>query len=336
MAGAGVSMANQVDSPSSLAVPRAEPHRQDHVGDPAGHGGDQPTATGAGSSMLAFQVGRLECVSLSDGFLMAPFRATNPEVPEAELRGFLDAHGETSDVRKLQISCLSLLMPGTGERVLVDAGMGSATEPVDTVGHLPEALKAARIDPADIDIVLISHIHPDHVGGLFDGEGRAVFPNASYHVSEAEAAFWGGERPDLTGSLLPPPMKAHVTGTAHRFLKLAGHRLTTFVAGEEAIAGARSVPLPGHTPGQVGFLFESEGEALFYTADAITNPIVSLLRPEWRSALDANSPNAIETRKHIVRRIAANKWTNFTTHFTWPSVGTITERDGQFAWRPRS
>ena len=307
---------------------------------PASHPADHAPADGAAPSTMAFRIGALDCVALSDGYFMAPVKVSNPEVPPEELRVFLDAHGETGEFRRLQISCLTLRLPGTGERVLVDAGMGRALgptgQPLATAGHALEALRAARIEPEDVDVVLVSHIHPDHVGGLFDDEDRAVFPNATYHVGEAEAAFWGGARPDLTGALLPPPMKANIVEAARRFLKLAGGKLRVFAAGGEVVAGVRSVPLPGHTPGQVGFLFESGGEVLLYTADAVAHPAVSLLRPDWRSAFDTNPAIAIGTRKDLVPRVAANRWTIFATHFPWPSVGRIAGQDGRFAWQPMS
>ncbi len=301
---------------------------------------DQAPASGTAPSTMAFRVGTLDCVSLSDGYLTAPVQRTNPEVPPEDLRGFLNAHGETGEFRQVQLSCLTLRMPDTGVRVLVDAGMGTAVgpngQPLTSVGHILEALGAAGIEPGDVDVILVSHLHPDHVGGLFDDRDQAVFPNATYYLCAEEAAFWDGERPDLTGSLLPPPMKTEAVDAARRFLKLAGDRLRTFVAGDEVIAGVRSVALPGHTPGQVGFLFESGGEALFYTADAITHQAVSLMHPEWRHAFDSHSPIGIKTRKDIVSRIAANRWINFTPHFTWPSVGRIVGQDGQYAWHPLS
>ena len=137
-----------------------------------------------------FRVGSLDCASLSDGFVVAPVALTNPEVPADELRVFLDAHGDTEEFRRLQISCLTLRLP-SGKRVLVDAGFGNDArapngEVIASVGQIVEALRAMHVDPEDVDHILISHIHPDHIGGLFDGEGRARFPNASYHVSNEE------------------------------------------------------------------------------------------------------------------------------------------------------
>ena len=222
--------------------------------------------------------------------------------------------------------------------MIVDSGIGKASgsqdAPVTTAGRFAEALEQAGIVPADVEVVLVSHVHPDHVGGLFDEADQPLFPNASYFVSREEVVFWQDAATDLSGTLMPPPMRDGVIATARRFLARAEGRIRLFDAGDAPVDGVQSVPLPGHTPGQVGFLFEGGDEQLFYTADAVGHPLVSMRRPEWRFAFDADASVAVATRKSLAARLVETGWYSFTPHFPWPSYGRVARSGDEVVWTP--
>lgn len=218
--------------------------------------------------------------------------------------------------------------------MLVDSGIGKLLglhgKPLLTAGFTARALAAVGVEPESVETVLVSHIHPDHIGGLFDEEDRAVFPNARYHVGREELAFWEQPEPDLGGTLLPPFIQVDTVRSAKRFLAVAQGQMELFSAGDEVVPGVRSVPLPGHTPGQVGFLFDSGGEEpLFYTADALANRPVSIQRPEWRFAFDEDSPVAVDTRKRLLDFTVEKGWPLFTPDFPWPALGRIVREAGE-------
>ncbi len=284
-----------------------------------------------------FRLGTLDCIALRDGYVEVPVRPSAPDVAEDELKAFLASQGEDTERRRTPTSCLYVRSPTAGA-MLVDAGIGRlpgpAGLPIPTAGRHAEAVAAAGIDRREVETVLLSHLHPDHVGGLFDEADQPTFPRARYHVSREEIAFWSQPAPDLGGTTMPPPMQADTVRVAKRFLSLAGGRVVPFASGEPVAEGVLSLPLEGHTPGQVGFLFDGGGETLLYTADAAGNRSISLQRPDWRFSFDTDGAAAIATRKRLIELAVDRGWTLFTPHFPWPPIGRMVREDGRTAWTP--
>ncbi len=299
---------------------------------------DVLTAVGVHTSpslVHAFTIGSLQCTALSDGIVPVPATLLAVEVPPEDLKAFLRTNGQDPDVLLNPISCLCVTM-SDGRRIIVDSGIGGVAGPdgsaVPSAGRFADAVREAGIAPETIEIVLVSHVHPDHIGGLFDDSERPLFPNADYFVTRQEVAFWTSPATDLSGTLMPPPLRTKTIATARRFIALAGDRLRQFESGDAPVPGVGSMPLPGHTPGQVGFVFDGGNETLLYTADAAGHPFVSLQKPEWRFAFDTDSPLAIATRRELVRTLIDTEWHNFTPHFPWPAFGQIVEHDECPVW----
>ena len=282
-----------------------------------------PGMPGSQARFQCFRVGEIEAIAVSDGGIPIP----PPPGVEPPLKPALRA-----------LACLVLRMPQTGKLVLIDAGFGPnakrAGRPLPTAGRLRQSLADAGIAPGDIDIVLISHIHPDHVDGLFEEDGSRIFPNASYHAGAEEVAFWSQDELDLSQSPAPPPLKEEMIKAARRMLGFAGDTLKIFAAGEDAVPGIGTIAFPGHTPGQVGFIVESGGETLLYTADAFTTPEMSIATPDRHIPFDLDPRQAVETRYKLLRTLADEGWHGFTPHFPWPNVGQVRADGEGFAWSP--
>ena len=128
-------------------------------------------------------------------------------------------------------------------------------------------------------------------------------------------------------------MRGQIIAAARRFLAQVGDRLRMFDAGSSPLPGVRSVALPGHTPGQVGYLFDGQAEQLLYTADCMGHPHISLQRPDWRFAFDTDPDLAVASRKQLARQLLDTGWYNFAPHFPWPSFGHIDDADGTPVWK---
>ena len=282
-----------------------------------------PVVPGAEARFRRFRFGDLEIFVLSDGGSpIAPPPGTDPPaVP-----------------RLRALACLLLRMPDTGRLVLMDAGWGPNArrfgKRLPTAGRLHESLALAGIDAVDIDAVLVSHIHPDHVDGLFDDAGRKLFPNASYHAAAEEVAFWSRDDLDLSGSPAPAPLREQMIGSARRMLGFAGGALRTFRTGEDALPGIATIGLPGHTPAQVGFVMSYGGDRLLYTADAMTTPEMSVDTPERLNAYDFDPEQGVETRRTLLRMLSEPGWHSFTPHFPFPGLGQVQAEADRFVWQP--
>ncbi len=282
-----------------------------------------PAFAGTEARFYQHRIGDLEVVALSDGGIPVP--------RPPGTRG-------TADFVLRALACLLIRLPSEGGLVLIDAGFGPAAKraglPLPTAGRLLASLSAAGIAAEDIGTVLISHIHPDHVDGLYDDDGVATYPNATYRVGAEELAFWSQQELDLSWSPSPPPFKAEMLATAKRLLGFAGNTLQTFHAGQPAMPGIETMLLPGHTPGQVGFIMSSRGDHLLYTADALTTPEMSIEAPDRQNPIDLDPELGIRTRKTLLEKLCQPGWHSFSPHFPWPNLGSVRKAGERYRWNP--
>jgi glyoxylase-like metal-dependent hydrolase (beta-lactamase superfamily II) len=216
----------------------------------------------------------------------------------------------------------------TGEhRVLIDTGAGALG--ADT-GRLLGSLQSAGVDPGDIDYVILTHGHPDHLGGNVDAQGNVVFPQAQWIMSKIEWDFWmGGE----AERVLPEHGRDVLLGTAQRNLSAIRGRIS-LVAGEaEIVPGVRILPAPGHTPGHVAVAVSSAGEELLCLVDLVLHPI-HLQEPEWSAAVDMLPDRLVATRHAFLGRAAAENCLVMAFHFPFPGLGRASSLGVGWQWEP--
>jgi glyoxylase-like metal-dependent hydrolase (beta-lactamase superfamily II) len=299
--------------------------------------GEAISLPGTEARFYRFQVGDIDCTSVSDGAIRIPLGPPAPPTMPAGNQS-PSAPGQPMEFRLVPLVCLLVKLPKTGKIVLMDSGFGFNPElvgrPMRSDGRLIESLAAAGVSPESIDFVLISHLDPDHVGGLLRDDGSKRFPNAIYYASEEEVAFWKRDVIDLSYSPSPEPVKRERLSASGRLLRLAGHAIRTFGAGDDVIPGIGTLALPGHTPGQVGFIVYGESESLVYTADGIVNSTISIETPDVHNPMDLDPEMGVVTRKALIHRVLESNWHSFSPHFPWPNVGRIVRTDTGVTWKP--
>lgn len=216
----------------------------------------------------------------------------------------------------------------TGERLyLVDTGTGVLMG--SSLGRVVENLVLAGINVDQIDAILLTHLHPDHFGGM-TMEGRPVFKNAYIYVSEADAKFWLGTE---AAEKAPPEMKQFFT-MASDAIKPYAHRLKSLPANGEIAPGVSAIALPGHTVGHTGYLFSSEKEQMLVWGDIVHNAALQFARPEITLAFDTNQPQAAAARKRAFDMAVADKLLVAGMHLPYPGLGYVERTGERYRYHP--
>lgn len=233
-------------------------------------------------------VGDFTITAVSDGYLHASFDFL-ANIDPAEASRMQENAGIT-DHTSIHINCY--LVRGGGRTILIDAGAGGFKQ---WGGRLTANLLLAGIHPSEIDAILLTHAHPDHVGGVMNASGEAVFPNAELVAHHREVAFWEDD-----GNLSRAPERALGNFlVARQAFDGYRDRLRTFDAGE-VLPGMTAVPLPGHTAGHTGYRLESGGQNLLVWGDIVHFPEIQIPRPDVSIAFDQDAHLAAETRTRLL------------------------------------
>lgn len=274
-----------------------------------------------------FKLGDFEITVLSDGAYALPTALLGTNVTIAEVQAFLAANYLNPHER---LSHVNIPLINTGEKlVLVDVGGGMNWMP--TAGKLSENLKASGYQPEEVDTVVISHGHPDHIWGLIDEfEEAPRFPNADYVIAATEWDFWTS---DQAMTRLPEMFKGFAIG-AKKHLTPVAEKTRRIKAGEEVMPGIVTIDTPGHTPGHVSLLVESKGQRLLVSVDTVTHPFISFEHPGWWPRTDLDNSQAEASRRKVLDMAAADKLLMLGYHLSFPGLGHVARMDQAFRWVP--
>ena len=222
----------------------------------------------------------------------------------------------------------SFLIQTEDRTILVDSGCGGVFGPA--LGNLAGNLAALGIKPGDVDTVLCTHLHPDHVGGLVDGAGKSVFPNAELVVHADDHKYWGDDA-TLAGA---------TTDQDKGFIQLARTTIaayadrTKLLTAGEAISGISIMPEPGHTPGHSGWLIASGGASLLIWGDIVHMPGIQFARPEAGMGFDIDGAQAIATRQRIMDMVTADRLMVAGMHLDFPCFGHVAKAQSGYVFVP--
>lgn len=270
------------------------------------------------------RIGDVVVTAISDGVLEGSL-AVLQNITEADASRIL-----TDAFRPLPrfTAINTFIIRSAGRTALIDTGSGTALGP--TVGKLPANLTAAGIDRADIDTVLLTHVHPDHSNGLVDDNERLWFPNAELVLHEREMAFW---HDDAAMAKVDETARARYFMSARRQLAPYRGRARLIQQGE-VFPAVTAVPLPGHTPGHTGYRIASGKETLLIWGDIVHVPEVQVPRPEVTVAFDIDPAAAAATRRRTFDMVATERVLFAGMHVHFPGFAHLARHGDAYALTP--
>ena len=267
-----------------------------------------------------YRVGSFELTVVTDGLRHAPL-ADNfvRNVKKEDVNAALQANFMPPDRVSTPFNPLVI---NTGSKlVLVDTGLGPAVfeQSKGAMGQLAGNLPAAGIDAKAIDVVVITHCHPDHINGLVGADGKPAFANAEVMVPSGELKFWND---DAAMNRAPEGLKANFNNT-RRVFKALDNKLTPYDAAKEIVGGITTVATPGHTPGHTSLVVSSGNAKLFVQADVTNVPFLFARNPGWHVMFDMDAATAEASRRRTYDMLAAEKMLMQGFHYPFPALGYI-------------
>lgn len=280
------------------------------------------------SGFYRLSVGELEVTALYDGNVLLP-QETLYDIKAKDIQSLMASLFQ-NPAGEMQTAVNAYLIHSGTHLVLVDAGAAQCYGP--TVGRIQENLAAAGYKAADIDTVLLTHLHADHACGLLNPAGKPAFPNATVWASQEDAAYWLDEASEAQA----PADKQFVFKLARAAIAPydAAGKFKTWRVGDNLLPGLTIAPSPGHTPGHSGYLFTSKGENLLVWGDIIHNHAVQFPHPEVSFEFDSDRKQAVATRKKVLANAARNRLIVAGAHLPFPGVGHVRAEKQGYRWVP--
>lgn len=275
------------------------------------------------NGVYPFKVGSIECAVVSDGtgnLLPNAAEILFQNVPAEERLQVLKAHGIDGLDIPYRANCLYIRTPE--HRVLVDTGFGDGFHP--DVGKLLGNLRSIGVQPEDIDTLIITHAHTDHIMGVCDAAGKLTFPNARHVMGRTEWDYWQAVTDD---SFMERVFKVYLPAIKDRVELVADDG--------EIVPGVRLFAAPGHTPGHVGVSVTSDGAELLHIVDTVLDPI-HVEHLDWVSAVDVMKDRVVATRHQILARAVDSGALVLAYHFAFPALGHVLVDGAGWVWKAKS
>ncbi|MFZ5734835.1 MAG: MBL fold metallo-hydrolase [Pseudomonadota bacterium] len=292
-----------------------------------------PPAGKQAPGFYRYKVGDIEVTAIADGTntfnLPDTFVAnkTKAEVNAALEKAFLPTD-------KMSIPFAPIVVNSGGKLIAIDTGNGPGAfvNSKGNVGQYQTNLAAAGIDPKNIDVVVISHFHGDHINGLLSPEGQPIFANAEVLVPAAE---WKYFMDDGEMSRAPAGRMQDVFKNARRVFETGlKKKVTPYEPGKDVAAGVQAVATPGHTPGHSSFIISSGADKVFVQSDMTNHPALFVTNPGWHLMFDQDAAMAEATRRKAYDMLVADKMRVQGFHFPFPALGNVVKDGDGYRYLP--
>jgi glyoxylase-like metal-dependent hydrolase (beta-lactamase superfamily II) len=284
------------------------------------HAAAPPTGKQA-PGFYRYKVGDIELTVVTDGARVGPLadnfvrNAKKEEVNEALQAAFMERD-------KLSVPYNPIAVNTGSKLVVIDTGLGTAQyeQSKGALGQFHTNLAAAGIDAKNVDVVIISHFHGDHINGLVTADNKPAFPNAEIMVPAAEWKYWTDD-----GNMSKAAGNTIVENNFKNMRRVFGvnSKVTQYEADKELVPGIRSVATYGHTPGHTSHIISSGSASVMVQADVTNVPFLFATNPGWHAVFDMDAKMAEETRRKLYDRLATDKMMLQGFHYPFPSVAYI-------------
>jgi len=282
-------------------------------------------------------VGATRVTVVSDGHADLPAAMFAGGIGPAAVQQLLQRHSLASDPVRLSLN--GLVLEHGGRLIVVDPGSGPADSPhahglvTATMGQFMTNFRRAGFDPDLVDLVILTHAHHDHAGGVLSADGGLAFPNARVAISEPELVHWR-DVGDYGEATVPDALAAGGRALGVALTAAIAERVDWLVDEQEVVPGLRALAAPGHSCGHTALLLEDGGEALLLGGDFATHEIVQLAAPASHMVVDFDSTQAIASRRRMLRRASAAGHPVHAFHFAFPGIGHVSAREDGWAFDP--
>ncbi len=279
-------------------------------------------------SFYRFRLGSFELTVLSDGPLQfGPPQASvfSDTTKDDMMKVLVDNYLPTDNVALSQ----NALMVNTGNQlILIDTGLGAFKMAGNDTGQLPANLKAAGIDPKDVDAVVLTHAHADHCFGLLTADGSRVFPNAQIYITQADYDFWTDE------AKVSHPQIGQFVAATRKHLLPNRDRMIFIKDGQEVLPGIHAIAAPGHTVGHTAFMITSENQSICNVGDIVHHHVISVETPRKAFTYDTDGKQAVDSRLRAFDMLASRRIPLVAFHFPWPGIGYVGRQGDAFRYFP--
>jgi glyoxylase-like metal-dependent hydrolase (beta-lactamase superfamily II) len=275
-----------------------------------------------------FQMGRFSCIAIQDASPPYPVGMFLTNLAKEQYEPWLRQRGE--DPQQIELPYTCLLIDTGRELVLVDTGIGvDSSQP--NQGKLLPLLRTEGIEPHAIGTVVLSHGHPDHVGGNLNDDGQSAFPNARFVMFRKEWDYWMSN-PSLAELQVDESFKKGMLASAQKNLPGIQAQLDLVHPDTEIVPGIVAIAAFGHSPGQMGLKISSTDQTLLFVADAVVLPL-HLEYPETIGVTDHCPRETVATRIRLLEEAAGKQCLVSTSHFSFPGLGHVVPKGNRWGWK---